>query len=124
MTNIINKLDKFEDLESRTFKFAVSVIKLINKLPKTPGNQVVGYQEIRAATSINSNIVQGRSGVSRKDFINHYKISRKEAKESLQWLKILKVTNSVLAKEFDDLIEENDQIIKILVTSIKTALNK
>lgn len=115
---------KYEDLEERTFRFAVKVIKLVNRLPRNPGNQVIGYQEVRAATSINSNVVQGRSGVSKKDFVNHYKIARKEAKESKQWLKMLKATNSVFQKEFDKLIEGNEEIIKILVSSIKTALRK
>ena len=65
----MNLKNNYQDIEKRTFNFAIDVIKLINMLPKSPGNQVIGFQEIKAATSINSNVIQGRSGVSRKDFI-------------------------------------------------------
>lgn len=113
---------KYEDLEERTFRFAVEVIKLVNKLPRNSGNQVIGNQEIKAVTSVNSNVVQGRAGVSKKDFINHYKIARKEAKESHRWLEMLKATNNVFQEEFEKLIKENIEIIKILVSCIKTAI--
>lgn len=111
------------DIEKRTYQFATEVIKAINKFPKSPGNQVIGYQEIKAATSINSNVVQGRAGVSKKDFINHYKIARKEAAESVRWLRMLKSTNDCFQEKLKKLIKENEEIVKILTACIKTAIN-
>lgn len=114
----------YQDLEERTFRFAIAVIRLLNRLPKNPGNQVIVYQEIKAVTSINSNVVQGRAGVSRKDFINHYRISLKEARESIVWLRMLLELNDQFAQDFNPLIKENDEIIRILVTSVRNADTK
>lgn len=114
--------DEIIDIEERSFVFAVEVINTTKKLPRNQANQVVVYQEVKAVTSINSNIVQGRAGVSRKDFINHYRIALKEAKESKRWLQMLVKTNQMCRDELAKLIGENDEIIRILVSSIKTAL--
>jgi four helix bundle protein len=80
------KKKEYRDIGDRTFNFAIQVIKLINQLPSNSATFVLGKQVISSVTSIDSNIVQARSGVSKKDFINHMKIARKEAKETKKWI--------------------------------------
>ena len=74
---------KYEDIEERTFKFSVRVVKMVFQLPNNNvATWKIGGQVISSATSINSNIIQARAGVSKKDFTNHMRIALKEAKET------------------------------------------
>lgn len=70
------------DLERRTFKFGVEVIKTVNDLAPSTTTFVLVKQVIRSATSINSNIVHAQSGFTRKDFIYFMNNTKKEAKET------------------------------------------
>jgi len=79
----------YQDTEERTFNFAVQIIKMVNPLPPCTATFELGKQIIRSATSVNSNIVQARSGISKKDFTNHMKIARKEAKETKMWVQMI-----------------------------------
>jgi len=80
---------KYQDIEERTFNFAARIIKMVNQLPRCTATFELGKQIINSATSIDSNVIQARSGVSKKDFINHMKIARKEAKETKRWIQMI-----------------------------------
>ena len=114
----------YQDIDERTFKFAVRVIKMTLQLPNNPPSWIIGKQIIKSSTSINSNVVHARAGVSRKDFINHYRIALKEAKETKKWLEMIVAVNLVKKKRMDLLINENEEIICILVAIIKNSLKK
>jgi four helix bundle protein len=77
-----NKSQSYQDIEKRTFDFAVRVIKMIPQLPQNTAGFELGKQVIRSAGAIHSNIVQARSGLSELDFLNHMKIACKESKET------------------------------------------
>ena len=49
--------EKYQDIEERTFNFAVRVIKMVNQLPPCTATFTLGKQAIASATSINSNVV-------------------------------------------------------------------
>ena len=112
---------KYQDIEERTFNFAVRVIKMVSQLNKCPATYVLGKQIISSATSINSNIVQAKGGISKKDFINHMKIARKEAKETKRWIQMIIASNFATLQRTKLLLDENEEIISILVTIIKNA---
>ena len=112
---------EYQDIEERTFNFAIRVIKMVNQLSPCPTTSVLGRQVIDSATSINSNIVQARSGVSKKDFINHMKIARKEAKETKRWIQMIVSSGLTIQQRTQSLLEENGEIISILVTIVKNA---
>jgi len=111
----------YQDIEERTFNFAVRIIKMANQLPSSPATFVLGRQIIDSATSINSNIVQARSGVSKKDFVNHMKIARKEAKETKKWIQMIVASGLTTQSKIQPLLDENEEIISILVTIVKNA---
>jgi len=77
------------DLEDRTLKFAKDIRSFVKKLPKTIGNIEDGKQLIRASGSVGANYIEVNEALSKKDFIMRIKISRKEAKESRYWLKLV-----------------------------------
>ena len=89
-----NKKRELYDLEERTFRFAQDVRNLIKQVPKTLGNQEDGKQVIRSSGSIGANYIEAQEYTGVKDRVHRIKISRKEAKESRFWLKLLYIENS------------------------------
>jgi four helix bundle protein len=81
------------DLEERTFQFAKSVRLLVKKLPLTVANQEDIRQLIKSSGSTGANYIEANEALSKKDFLMRVKISRKEAKESAYWLRLIMETN-------------------------------
>ncbi len=105
---------KIYDLEERTFQFAKEVRLFVKTLPKTIANIEDGKQVIRASGSVGANYREANEALSRKDFMMRIKISRKEAKESSYWLRLINETNNL--KNADDalyLIQEANELKKI-----------
>jgi len=103
------------DLEERTFDFAKNVRSFLKTLPRTIINKEDGIQLIRSSGSVGANYIEANAALSKKDFLMRIKISRKEAKESLYWLKLLRETNDIAnTKELNGLINESVELVKIL----------
>jgi len=119
MTKIINS--KKYDLEERTFEFAKNVRAFIKKLPKTIGNIEDSKQVIRSSGSIGANYIEANEALSKKDFNMRIKISRKEAKESRYWLRLLDVPEA-LEDERSLLINESDQLMKIFSSIMRKSV--
>jgi four helix bundle protein len=113
------------DLEDRLIEFGVRIIRLAEALPKTrAGNHIAG-QIIRSGTSPAPNYGEAQSGESRSDFIHKLNVCLKELRETRVWLLMIAKANLVKsASQLDPLIDENNQLISILVTSVKTARQK
>ena len=110
------------DLEDRLIEFATRIIQAAESLPKSRvGNHIAG-QLVRCGTSPAPNYGEAQGAESRSDFIHKMKVCLKELRESKVWLKmIVKAELIKPASKLDILIDENDQLISIFVTSIKTA---
>ncbi|MCL4467587.1 MAG: four helix bundle protein [Deltaproteobacteria bacterium] len=111
MTDIQNK--KQYNLEERTFDFTKRAIEFVNKLQKTLPNIEIAKQLIRSAGSVGANYIEANESLSKKDFIMRIKISRKEAKESRYWLKLINCYNKEAEKEQQDLVQEAYELMKI-----------
>ncbi len=112
MTKIQNS--KQYDLEERTLEFAKRVRKFVKQIPKTIANIEDGKQLIRSSGSVGANYIEGNESLSKKDFKMRVKISRKEAKESRYWLRLIE-TNKIpeAEKEREYLIQESTELMKI-----------
>jgi|SRR3990172_6311275 len=112
MTEILNNKRNNYDLEERTFKFAKRVSKYVSNLPKTISNIEYGKQLIRSSGSVGANYIEANESLSKKDFRLRVKISKKETKESIYWLRL---TEPLVEKEQErhELIDEATQIMKI-----------
>ena len=114
MTKIQNPKPVY-DLEERTFQFAKAVRLFVKTLPKTIANIEDGKQLIKASGSVGANYREANESLSKKDFLMRIKISRKEAKESAYWLRLIHETNSLKnADEAKSLIQEANELKKIL----------
>ncbi|MBA3047626.1 four helix bundle protein [Patescibacteria group bacterium] len=117
MTKIQNKI---YDLEDRTREFAINVRKFLKKLPKTISNIEDGKQVVRSSGSVGANYIEANEALSKKDFKMRIKISRKEAKESSYWLKIIVVNNDVrFEAEGRALIQEAEELKKIFCSILE-----
>ena len=118
----MSKDEKDFNLEDRLIDFAVRIIQLAESLPKTKAGKHISGQLIRCGTSPAPNYGEAQGAESRSDFIHKMKICLKELRETKVWLKIIiKAKLMKPVSRLDDLINENDQLISIFVTSIKTA---
>ncbi len=111
----IQKEKPIFDLEERTFQFAKAVRLFVKTLPKTSSNIEDGKQLIKSSGSVGANYREANESLSKKDFLMRIKISRKEAKESSYWLRLIHETNDL--KNSDNalnLIQEANEIKKIL----------
>jgi four helix bundle protein len=84
------------DLEERTFQFAKKVRLWVKKIPKTVENIDDIKQLIKASGSVGANYIEANESLSKKDFAMRIRISRKEAKESAYWLRMILETNDNL----------------------------
>ncbi len=116
---------KPNQLEERLIKFAVDIILLCKTMDKTFASEHLAKQLIRSSTSVALNYGEARSGESSRDFLHKMKISLKELRESYVNLKIQKGASLIRdTVELDRLLDENNQLISIFVSSIKTASAK
>jgi len=121
----MSKENKIFDIEERLIDFAVRIIRTAESLPKTKvGNHIAG-QLIRCGTSPAPNYGEAQSAESRSDFIHKMKVSLKELRETRIWLLMIVKANLIKpASKLEPLINENNELISIFVTSVKTAKEK
>ena len=116
MTSSNNKYD----LEERTFEFAKQVRLFVQSLSKNVVNIEDGKQVVRASGSVGANYIEANEALSKKDFLMRLKICRKEAKESVYFLRLLQETNSDESSgKASELINEANQLKKIISSIIE-----
>ena len=116
------KEDKTYDLEERLIDFAVRIIRMAESLPKTKVVNHITGQLIRCGTSPAPNYWEAQSAESRADFIHKMKVCLKELRETRVWLLMIVRANLIKpVSKLDSLIQENNELISIFVTSIRTA---
>ena len=102
------------DLEERTLEFARRVRAFVKRLPKTVANHEDGRQAIRASGSVGANYIEANESLGKKDFLMHIRISRKEAKESRYWLRLVDTgDDTTLETERKALVQEATELMNI-----------
>lgn len=110
------------DLEERTFQFAKDVRIFLKTVPNTIANQEDSRQLIRSSGSVGANYREANEALSRKDFVYRMRVSRKEAKESIYWLRLIHSTNSLKnSNNAQQLIQEATELKKIFSSIIEKA---
>ena len=112
------------ELKQRTKKFALRILKLVVSLPNTTIGRAIGGQLVRAGTSVGANYRAACRASSNADFISKLAIVEEEADETLFWLEIIDEMKILGDAFIGSLMKENDEIIAIIVASIKTARQK
>jgi four helix bundle protein len=108
-------VDTKRDIVTRTFEFAVQVVRLGERVPRhSVAGRSLFSQVVRAGTSIGANVEEAQAGESRADFVHKYGIALKEARETHYWLRRLRASAILAAPDVTGLIKESDEIRRIL----------
>ncbi len=124
ITNYKFELMKKDNIiQMKSYDFAVRVVKLYKHLSSEKKEFVLSKQLLRSGTSIGANVEEAIGGQSRKDFFAKLTIAYKEARESHYWIRLLKDTDFLSDKESKSLIEDIEEILKIIGSIQKTIRN-
>jgi four helix bundle protein len=109
------------DLCERTFKFALEVVKLCQRIDRHHSNAAwtLSKQLLRSATSVGANVEEAQGAQSRADFASKYSIARKEVRETSYWLRLLLSSGILEPAEGKPLLAETGELLRILTTIIK-----
>ncbi len=116
-------MDK-EELEERTKRFALRVIRFVAALPPNKIANVLGYQLLKAGTSIGANYREANRAVSRNDFISKIGLVEKESAETQYWLELCDEANIGDVDERLWLLRESDELLAIFTSIGKTAKSR
>lgn len=109
-----------KELQQRTKKFHVDVIKLCSDFPKNAAGFETAKQLIRSAGSVGANYRATVRAKSNADFIYKIQIVLEEADESHYWLEVVKEAQIKHGIEVDRLIDEANQLTAIFAATEKT----
>jgi len=112
------------ELKKRLQTFALRIIKLTESLPNNITGKTLGNQIIRSGTSPGANYRSACLGKSDKDFLNKLKMVEEELDETLYWLELIIQSELIKENLLKDLINENNELLKIIVSSITTMKKK
>ena len=102
-----------KELEKRTRRFAIRIIRLSIKIPNTPEGRVVRYQMTKSGTSIGANYREANRARSRSDFKNRISICESEASETQYWLEVIKEVKWVPWEKLRPDYEECGELLAI-----------
>ena len=111
-------------LEFRTKEFALQVIGLYSKLPKTTVAQVLGRQILRSGTSVGAQYREAKRAKSRADFVSKIEGSLQEIEETCYWLDLLVESDTITEKEVASVTNEARELTAMLAASVLTAKRK
>jgi four helix bundle protein len=118
----MSKVEFAEGLKSRTKKFAIEIIFLYRRLPKTEEARIIGRQLLRSATSVASNYRAVCRARSDNEFFSKISIVVEEADETIFWLELL--SESKIYETEKEIIQEANEILAIMSASRKTMKTK
>jgi four helix bundle protein len=107
-------------IESKSFSFAVRIVKLCRNLQSDNKEFVLSKQLLRSGTSIGANVAESQQAQSRADFISKLSIALKEAVETNYWLRLLYATDYLSSTEYSSVITDCKELEKLLTAILKT----
>lgn len=107
------------DLEKRTRKFAVQIIRLSMRLPRTPEGMVIRNQITKSGSSIGANYREANRSRSKADFRNKIKICESEASETQYWLEVIVETEWLSRDQIKTEYNECSELLALFTASSK-----
>ena len=109
-----------EELRARTKRFALRIIRLFQKLPRTPEAQILGKQLLRSGTSVGANYRAAGRARSTAEFSAKIGVVVEEADETVFWLECLVESSIVRPELLEDLMKEANELVAIFAASHRT----
>ncbi|MBI3854108.1 MAG: four helix bundle protein [Planctomycetes bacterium] len=110
-----------KEFKSRTMRFGLSIIDLVEALPRKVTSEVLGKQLLRAAVSVGANYRAACRAKSSADFVCKLGIVEEEVDETAFWLKLLERRSLADPSRLKPLRQEADELTAMVVASIRTA---
>lgn len=107
-------------LRARTKQFALAVIRFVDALPRDRVTDHVGRQALRSASSVGANYRAACRARSEAEMAAKLGIVEEEADETQFWLELLTESGRTEPELTRPLIQEADEIVRMVVASIKT----
>lgn len=107
-------------LKDKSFLFAIRIVNVYKYLNSEKKEFVLSKQLLRSGTSIGANIREAKNAESGMDFIHKLAIAQKECDETLYWLELLFETKFIAENEFQSILNEAEELLKMLRSSILT----
>lgn len=126
MKSHIRKIRNYKDLKfwKTSFKVSIMVIRLSSRLPKNYATYIIKKQIIRSAVSVGANIAEGFGRYKGKEYPRFLQIALGSANETEYWLMIVKEIFPKFSDEIEQIIDLNNQTIRMLASSLKTLRKK
>jgi len=109
------------DLDERLINFASAILELSDLLPQTLAGRHIAGQLVRSGTAPALHYGEAQGAESRKDFVHKMKVALKELRETFNGLKIVKTVKWLSTDKLNPILNENNRLISIFVSSIGTA---
>jgi four helix bundle protein len=116
----VGRIEFAEMFKKRTKKFVVDNIRLFKSLPKAEEAKIIGRQLLRCSSSVGANYRATCRGRSQAEVHAKLSIVVEEADESVFWMEVLVEADIIKLNDIAVLIDEANQILKIVSTSRKT----
>ncbi len=113
-----------DDLNARTMRFCVDVIKYLETVPKSNATMVIQRQLIRSSSSVAANYRAARRGRSPREYFAKLSIVVEEADESLFWLDLIKEAKLDTSNNLIRITQEATELLYIFSASRKTAKSR
>ena len=104
----------------KSFGFAIRIVRLYKILYERK-EFVLSKQMLRSGTAIGALLKEAEHAQSKADFISKVNIALKEANETEYWIMVLKETDYLSEKEYESIIEDCRELIKLTVSIVKTS---
>lgn len=118
---LVEEEDKPYNIRHRCFYFAKDVILFVRDSKYDYVFQSMFDQLTRAATSIGANVIEGKSGSSKKDWVRYLNIALKSSNETKYWLCLIRDTQDIDKVKINELIVEANELSKIIASIIINA---
>ena len=107
-------------LKDKSYAFALRIVKLYRHLSNHK-EYVLSKQVLRSGTAVGALVSEAEFGQSKTDSISRLSIGLKEANETVYRLSLLKDAEYIEEKMLQSIQPDNEELIRPLVSSIKTA---
>ena len=116
MTKVLTNKEFSKNLEIRTLKFGIEIIRISTLLPQTPEGRVIRNQITKSGTSVGANYREANRARSKADFINKIKICESEASETQYWLDLIAETKFLPIEDMKTVRKECRELLAIFCT--------
>ena len=110
-----------DQLKERTMSFAITMLRLVNTLPRSVASDVIARQLAKSATSVGANYRAACGARSRHEFVAKLQIVVEEAEESVYWLDLIDRGQLIPSATVQPIRAESNELRAVFSSSLRTA---